>query len=369
VWFEIGKSLLSSRRNNERDFPITTLGAVFAGLLVCASAPFAQAAEPMTLRLTLQLPITSHLGVNLAQFKDEVEKLTNKAILIDIIDNSRAFKDNEVIDAVSSGKIEMGTVALSQFAQKAPSTQLFEQPFLFNFEALTRAASQPGSEIRTLIDSEIQKNTGIQVLWWQSYGYSVFYTRGRPVDEIAGMQSMKVRAPGDIMRDFVDACGGVPTVISASKQNEALQDGTVDAAVTSIEGVEPRALWKVTDTVTRTENAAFNFVVMINGKVWQSLTDEHKAVLTKAALKVEKDLWDNMESIEEKSYEFARSKNMKIVTLTTNQLAQWRGCSAKVFENFLTSYPEISMKMMAAYAKLRTDPCCNHQPDQEFRRH
>jgi hypothetical protein len=60
---------------------------------------------------------------------------------------------------------------------------------------------------------------------------------------------------------------------------------------------------------------------------------------------------------------------MKIISLTPNQLAEWRGCSAKVFENFMTSNPEVAMRMMSAYAKLRTDPCCNHQPEGDFRRH
>jgi C4-dicarboxylate-binding protein DctP len=348
---------------------MSTFRGVIAFMLAFGLASTVQAAEPIKLRLTLQLPITSHLGVNLSQFKDAVETLTQQAVTIEIIDSSKAFKDNEVIDAVSTGKIEMGTVALTQFAKSVPPTQFFEQPFLFTDEPLIRAATRPGGEIRTLLDNAILKGTGIRVLWWQPYGNSVFYSRGRPVDEIARIKDMKVRTPGDIMRDFVEACGGVPTVISATKQNEALKDGTVDAAMTSIAGVEPRELWKVTDTVTRTEHADFEFVVMINEAVWQTLSEAHKTIFKEAALKVEKDLRENMPAIEAKNYEFARSKNMTIVTLTQNQLAEWRACSAKVFEEFMKSNADTAVRMMAAYAKLRTDPCCNQQPAGTFHRH
>jgi TRAP-type C4-dicarboxylate transport system substrate-binding protein len=84
---------------------------------------------------------------------------------------------------------------------------------------------------------------------------------------------------------------------------------------------------------------------------------------------VEKDLRENMPAIEAKNYEFARSKNMTIVTLTQNQLAEWRACSAKVFEEFMKSNADTAVRMMAAYAKLRTDPCCNQQPAGTFHRH
>jgi hypothetical protein len=42
-------------------------------------------------------------------------------------------------------------------------------------------------------------------------------------------------------------------MIAATKQNEALKDGTVDMAMTGVTGVTARELWKVTDTITRTD--------------------------------------------------------------------------------------------------------------------
>ena len=51
----------------------------WAGLLLAlvAAMPAFAVAQPIKLRLTLQVPITNHLGVNLMQFKDEVEKRTD----------------------------------------------------------------------------------------------------------------------------------------------------------------------------------------------------------------------------------------------------------------------------------------------------
>ena len=59
-------------------------------LLACSLLiPSITGAEQIKLRLTSQLPNSSHIGVNLVQFKNEVERRTDKAIAIEIYDNSR----------------------------------------------------------------------------------------------------------------------------------------------------------------------------------------------------------------------------------------------------------------------------------------
>src|SRR5215831_7758161 len=61
-------------------------------------------AQPIKLRVTLQVPVTSHIGANLKQFKGEVEKGTENAISIEIFDRGQLYIDERVIDAVSSGE-------------------------------------------------------------------------------------------------------------------------------------------------------------------------------------------------------------------------------------------------------------------------
>jgi C4-dicarboxylate-binding protein DctP len=83
-------------------------------LLAClALVPFAAGAEQIKLRVTLQLPITNHLGVNLTQFRTEVEKQSGGTIQVEIFDNSRLYRDDQAVEAVSSGAIEMGSIGFS----------------------------------------------------------------------------------------------------------------------------------------------------------------------------------------------------------------------------------------------------------------
>lgn len=329
-------------------------------------APLRAEAEPIKLRVNLQQPISSTPGVNLTQFKQEVEKRSNKAITVEIFEDSKLYKDHEIVAAVAVGAIEMGTPNLDQYVKRIPAVAIFQLPFLFNFEALVRAATKPGSEFRLLIDQAVLETAGTRVLWWQSYGSNVVFSKGRPTVTPAGIAGQKVRVLGGTMASFTKYCGGVPLFIPASQQFEAVRLGNVDMAMTSANNVKSRQFWKVTDTMTRTDHAVIEHLVIINEGVWQRLSEAHRKIIQESALDVERTLRDRMSQIEEDAYRFAHEKGVRVHALTPNQVAEWRACSAPVVESFMANAGELGSKLLMAYGKLRTEPCCSAGPIGDF---
>jgi hypothetical protein len=65
---------------------------------------------------------------------------------------------------------------------------------------------------------------------------------------------------------------------------------------------------------------------------------------------------------ETKAVVFANSKGMKVVSLTPDQVAEWRACSADAIVDFMSEHGDFAHRVMAAYGKLRTDPCCSAAP-------
>lgn len=323
-------------------------------------------AEQTKLRVTLQLPISNHLGVNLTAFKKDVEARSEGAIAVEIFDSSRLYKDDEAVGAVASGAIEMATVTYQQLTRKVPAIGIFEQPFLFNFEGLVRAAVSTDGEMRQLLDQAILEAAGVRVLWWQSYGSSVFFSKARDVRHPSAIRGTKIRVFGDNMASFTRYCGGVPLLISASKQYQAVKDGTVDMVMTGITGVDSRELWKVIDTITRTEHAALEFLVIINEKTWQSLGETGRSALAEASRKAERDLRERMADIEAKAYAFARDKGMAVYDLAPDDVFEWRACSVRLLEDYMRDAGEMATRLMAAYGKLRLQPCCSAGPPGTF---
>ncbi|MEX2518296.1 MAG: C4-dicarboxylate ABC transporter substrate-binding protein, partial [Paracoccaceae bacterium] len=111
-----------------------------AGLALAAALALPASAAEVTARISLQLPLKSHLGQNLLVFKEEIEKTSNGEIEVEIYDSAQLYKDNEVPAAVGSGSIEMGVASLTRYVGDIPAVDVFYMPFLLNTEDKVRKA-------------------------------------------------------------------------------------------------------------------------------------------------------------------------------------------------------------------------------------
>ncbi|MEO1293563.1 MAG: TRAP transporter substrate-binding protein DctP, partial [Pseudomonadota bacterium] len=289
---------------------------LFAATLVAAAASFAALpalAADVTLRISLQLPLKSHLGQNLALFKEEVEKNSGGSIAVEIYDSATLYKDKEVPAAVGAGAIEMGVASLTRYVGDIPAVDIFYQPFLFDTEEKVRAAVGKGSAIRGPIDEAI-KDTGSTVLWWQAYGGAILLSNGGAIASPDDMNGKKVRVFGKTLGDFTTAAGGAPTLISGSEQYLAYQRGTVDIGMTGVSGVKSRKLWEVMDTITVTNHADIEFIVVVNTDFWNGLTDEQRGLIEAAAATAEADVRDRVSQIEADAYAAAKENGMTVYT-------------------------------------------------------
>jgi len=316
-----------------------------AALGLTLVAGTAQAADKM--RISLQLPLKSHLGQNLLVFEKEVETRTNGAIDVEIYDSAQLYKDKEVPAAVGSGAIEAGVASLTRYVGDAPVVDVFYMPFLLNSEAKVRAAVAEGSVVRTTIEKEVAK-TGGQILYWQAYGGAVLLSKGGPIRTPADMKGKKARVFGKTLGDFVTAAGGAPTLISGSEQYLAYQRGTVDIGMTGVSGVKSRKLWEVMDTITVTNHADIEFVVVVNTDWWNGLSSEIQGHIRAAANVAQESVRDAMTQIEADAYAAAKANGMTVVELTDQELEAWKAVSQPVYDSYLQATSDLGKTILDA---------------------
>ncbi|MEM7506183.1 MAG: TRAP transporter substrate-binding protein DctP [Pseudomonadota bacterium] len=303
------------------------------------------AAEKM--RISLQLPLKSHLGQNLLMFEKEVEARTDGAIDVEIYDSATLYKDKEVPAAVGSGAIEAGVASLTRYVGDAPVVDVFYMPFLLNTEEKLRAAVAEGSVVRATIETEVEK-TGGSILYWQAYGGAIMLSKGGPIRTPADLEGKKVRVFGKTLGDFVTAAGGAPTLISGSEQYLAYQRGTVDVGMTGVSGVKSRKLWEVMDTITVTNHAGIEFVVVVNNDWWAGLSPEIQGHIRDAAAVAQSDVRDRMAEIEADAYAAAKENGMTVVELTEDDLAAWKAVSQPVYDAYLEASGDAGAKVLSA---------------------
>jgi C4-dicarboxylate-binding protein DctP len=336
---------------------------LLASLACGLVASGAGASGPVKLRATVPVAVTEPFtGAPLVAFKELVEKQTDGSVTVEIFDRGRPYPDETVIEAIRSGLLEMGVIGLNQFARRFTPAALMEQPFLFNFDGLVRAATSPDSEIRQRLDEAILKNMGLRVLWWQTIGTMVVYSMDGDVKDPIRIRGKRIRTFSETSARFARQCGGIPVLETDGQVQESLADGRLDMAMMTVAAIRSRELWKVATAITRTDHVVFEFLVVIAEESWQSLSDKHRSILARGARMVERDVRERASAIDASALELARSKGMKIYDLSPSEVTEWRACSAGLLVDYMDRSGELGQALMRAYAKLRTDPCCSAGP-------
>jgi C4-dicarboxylate-binding protein DctP len=338
---------------------------LLAVLLGVPAAGPARAEEEVLLRVSLQDSIDNPLNDSLLEFKESVEERTKGAVKVQIFDNSKFYNDYQVPNAVGSGAIEMGLAPLGQYENEVPAAGVFLQPFLFNFDEIIRAAAQPGSEIRTIIDNEILSVTGARVLWWQRYGSPVLLSKSEPMLSPSAVEGHNISTYDALTGEIVNLCGGKAHVIADVKQAEAFDQKLVDANLTKISNIKEQELWSRARFLTRIRLSEIIYAVIINEQIWQALTPAQQEIIAEEAQKVEMRIWSRFAGIENASYTFAAGKGMEIKELSADDVVAWRVCSSQILESYMSKAGEIGSQLMTAYARLRMAPCCNKAANQD----
>ncbi len=307
------------------------LVAAFASLALGTGSADAK----KTLRLTVQLPLKSVLGQNLLQFKVDVEKATGGSLEVQIFDSAQLYDDRDVPAAVGAGQIDIGVASLARYVGNIPAVDVFHVPFIFDSDAKLQAAVAPGSPVRGPIDEAISM-TGSRVLWWQAYGGTVLLTKGgQPVKTPSHIKGQKVRALSKLLGTWISANGGVPVTVASGEQYFAYQRGTVDIGMTGLDSIRSRKLWEVMDTVTMANMAAIEFVVVINEKIFQSLTEQERAAILAASTSAEIKLREEITQIEKQALDAARQNKMTVYAPNAAEMQAFRKSAEAVSVEFL----------------------------------
>jgi C4-dicarboxylate-binding protein DctP len=330
------------------------MSSLIASLAAAAmlAAGTAGAEAKTTLRLTLQLPLKGVLGQNVQMFKEEVEKATKGEIEIQIFDSGSLYQDKDVPKAVGSGQIEMGVASLARYVGDVPAVDVFYIPALFDTDSKLRAAVAPGSPVRGPLDAAMAK-TGAKVLWWQAYGSTILLTKGEPLRSPDELKGKKVRVFGKLLGTWVQANGGSPVNVAGSEQYFAYQRGTVDIGMTAPDTIKTRKMWEVMKSVTLAGQAAVEFVVVINDKAWAKLSAAQQKIVADAAVKAEKSLRDQFETIAKESIEAGKANGMTIHIPQGAEAAKWRASADAVRDAFLAGAGPLGKQVYEAAAKLK----------------
>jgi C4-dicarboxylate-binding protein DctP len=254
---------------------------VFAAAVLSFACLFAGEARAVILiKFSHAVAPNTPKGKGALRFKELAEKYNEGQVKVEVYPNSQLYKDNEEVDALQLGAVQMLAPSLSKFGPLGVKEfEAFDLPYLFSDKnALRKVTEGPlGKELMGKLSAK-----GVLGLAFWDNGFKIM-SANRPIVMPEDMLGLKVRIQSSKVIDAqMRALGALPQVMAFSEAYHALQTGVVDGSENPPSNMYTQKMHEVQKYAAITNHAYNGYAVIANKKFWDGLPPEIRANLDRA---------------------------------------------------------------------------------------
>ena len=275
---------------------------------------------------------THRLGL---KFKEEVERLSDGAITIQVIPNFS--NETSLIESIQAGDVAFTLTSAAPIVSFQPKMAVFDVPFLFKSCETTEETMEnvfevfETDEVKATLDYLDEAN--IRGLGYLGLGFRVMATN-KQINTLSDMAGLKIRTMENKNHiDAWDALGANPTPMAYSEVFTAIEQHTIDGQEQPFDILASGKYYEILDYATTIDMIFNTTVFMMSPSVYDSLTDEQKAVIDEAAEISIK--WAREDAIADvsKNMQILTDNGMEIQGLSEEEKAKAIELTAPVEEN------------------------------------
>ena len=259
----------------------TLLAACAVSVVVGAGATSVHAADELI--ISSATPPQHIQTLTMTAFADALEAHSIGALKVKVFDSSQLYNARDVGKAVARGDVGMATVPSPYLSRVEANINLLDLPVLKGMTAQQRAKMLAGA-VGDKLNAMLGKKMGVVVPGnWPVLGRVYYWSTSKPLRNFEEFVGLQVRIPGGAgPAAVVEGMGGVPVVMPGSDMPLALQQGTVDATMASIESVVRQKLTDVGIRYGFWDKGIVGFLIpVVSQKYWDSLTADEQVLFTK----------------------------------------------------------------------------------------
>lgn len=207
-----------------------TRGSIFTTAAVALTLGFAGTAAAQTeLRFaSSQPPEGGYMGEFINTFGKALEENTNGELTVKgFFSGALGSNERELAEMTQTGVVDFSHAATPYILGWAPSTRVFDLPYMFDDIQHYKAAVQ--GEAGDIIREEA-RDDGVEIIGYTIAGFRSIFNNERPVKTVDDLKGLKIRSmESPVYVDMFTRLGMLPTPMPSSELFTALQLGTVDA--------------------------------------------------------------------------------------------------------------------------------------------
>jgi C4-dicarboxylate-binding protein DctP len=253
----------------------------FLALLSVIAAP-GLADDQIVIKFSHAVAPDTPKGKGSLRFKELAETYTGGRVKVEVYPNSQLYRDNEEVEALQLGAVQMLAPSLSKFGPLGVREfEVFDLPFILPSKAvLARIVNGPiGKQLFQKLEAK-----GIHGLAYWDAGLKIM-TANRPLRRPEDYVGQKLRIQSSkVLAAQMIALGAVPQVLAFSEVYQALQTGVIDGCETTISNIYSQRMHEVQKYLSLTRHGYNGYAAIVNAKFWKSLPGDVRVELERAMI-------------------------------------------------------------------------------------
>lgn len=291
--------------------------SLFAALSLSLSA----VADAKTFKIATLSPDGSFWMVTMKAAAKEIAEKTDDRVKFRFYPGGVMGNDKSVLKKIRIGQLQGGAFSGGAFASKAPDTQIYNVPLLFE-------TYDEVDYVRTQIDPELEQafNNAGYVSFGLAEGGFAYIMSKKSIASADDLKKNKVWVPSDDVasQSATDSFGVAPVSLSISDVLTGLQTGLINTVAASPIGAIALQWHTQVEYVLDLPIIYIYAVLAIDQKAFAKISDEDQLVVTKAMRAAFQKM--DLQNREDNQNAFAALEKQGIKTVTPNaeQLKAWK---------------------------------------------
>jgi len=215
-------------------------------------------------------------GIAATLLEQRVNDEMNGKACMEVFPNSTLYNDDQVLEAMLQGDVQMAAPSLSKFEQFTKVFRIFDLPFMFkNIEAVDEFQN---SETGQAMKASMERR-GLSGLQFWHNGMKQM-SANKPLNVPSDANGLKFRVQAsDVIKAQMEAIGASPQPMAFSEVYGALQTGVVDGQENTWSNIYGQKFFEVQDGTTETNHGVLDYMVVTSTDWWNGLPDDVRTQL------------------------------------------------------------------------------------------
>lgn len=236
---------------------------------------------PVQLKVSLFTPPTGILNVQMKSIKKRVEEDSKGKIVLSIFEASQMGPPERQFDLVRTGVADVSIMLMNMVPGRFPLMEMGSLPNLISAEGTEQTSGLLSSAVLKASGEFLTKEfAGAKLMNVAISPPPVILTK-KEVTSLEGLKNLRIRHPGKVHLDTLDAFGAVPVSVRPTELSEAMSRGQIDGVLTIYSGVTTFKLQDIAKHTIEIPSGGMVFGIFMNEAIYDKIPSHLKPVIDK----------------------------------------------------------------------------------------